>query len=265
MNYLKNQKFEDIKPFDEKIWLASPTMHGEELAFVQDAFDKNWITTAGENVNELEKMATEYIGCKYAVGLSSGTAALHMCAKLAAERVYGTSTGVGDGKGGALRGRKVLCSSMTFDATANPFVYEGAELVFIDSEYDTWNMDPVALTGIMGPTHVDIQSNLGELGDFYSKYDVVFQSDYLKDYKFRLMFVGCGIAGYPAKIVLERGVAEDISKDSNANYITDISNDDDFERYVEAIFNSSAVIKVVQSIVNAAKRKMLLLCEDDKS
>ena len=135
----------NLKKFEKKVWLASPTMHGEELAFVQDAFDKNWITTAGENVNELEKMAAEYLGCKYAVGLSSGTAALHMCAKLAAERVYGTSTGVGDGKGGALRGKKVLCSSMTFDATANPFVYEGAELVFIDSEYDTWNMDPVAL------------------------------------------------------------------------------------------------------------------------
>ena len=144
-NYLEDSRFEGIKPFEKKIWLASPTMHGEELAFVQDAFDKNWITTAGENVNELEKMAAEYLGCKYAVGLSSGTAALHMCAKLAAERIYGTSTGIGDGKGGALRGKKVFCSSMTFDASANPFVYEGAELVFIDSEYDTWNMDPTAL------------------------------------------------------------------------------------------------------------------------
>ncbi len=145
MDYRLDSRFKGIEPFENKVWLSSPTMHGEELEFVEDAFEKNWITTAGENVNELEKAAADYIGCKYAVGLSSGTAALHMCIKLAAQKIYGSSTGVGVGKGGALLGKKVFCSDMTFDATVNPIVYEGGEPVFIDTEYDTWNMDPVAL------------------------------------------------------------------------------------------------------------------------
>ena len=130
---------------EHKIWLASPTMHGEELAWVQDAFDKNWITTAGENVNELEKIAAEYIGCNETVGLSCGTSALHMCVKLAAERLYGTSTGIGEARGGALYGKMVFCTDVTFDASVNPIVYEGGEPIFIDSEYETWNMDLVAL------------------------------------------------------------------------------------------------------------------------
>ena len=136
---------ENLKAFENKVWLASPTMHGDEQKYVKDAFDKNWITTAGENINECEKTAAEYAGSRYAVGLSSGTAALHMCIKLAAAKLYGTSTGVGDGKGGALSGKKVFCSDVTFSATVNPIVYEGGEPVFIDSEYETWNMDPEAL------------------------------------------------------------------------------------------------------------------------
>lgn len=134
------KKTNDIKSFDHKMWLASPTMHGEELAFVQDAFDTNWVTTAGENVNELEKVAAEYVGCKHAVGLSCGTAALHLSMKLAGERLN-----PGAKAGEALKGQKVFCTDMTFDATVNPIVYEGGEPVFIDTEYDTWNMDPVAL------------------------------------------------------------------------------------------------------------------------
>ncbi len=128
-------------PFEKKVWLSTPTMHGEELTYIHEAFDKNWITTAGENINEVEQLAAEKIGCKYAVGLSAGTAALHLAVKLAGEQVYGRPK---IGKG-ALAGRMVFCSDVTFDATVNPVIYEGGIPVFIDTEYDTWNMCPVAL------------------------------------------------------------------------------------------------------------------------
>ena len=131
----------NITPFDQKIWLASPTMHGDELKWIHDAFDKNWITTAGENINAVEKSVAEYIGCKYAVALSCGTAALHMAIKLAGERLYGQSKP----DQGTLQGHKVFCSDLTFDATVNPVAYEDGEAVYIDTEPDTWNMDPAAL------------------------------------------------------------------------------------------------------------------------
>lgn len=118
-----------IKPFESKVWLSSPTMHGPELDYVKLAYETNWMSTVGENINESERLACEHIGCKYAVALSAGTAALHMAVKLA----------------GVKPGDKVFCSDMTFDATVNPVVYEGGEPIFIDTEYDTWNMDPVAL------------------------------------------------------------------------------------------------------------------------
>ncbi len=130
-----------IKPFEKKIWLASPTMHGEEQKYVNLAFEQNWITTAGENVNEVERITAEYVGTKHAVALSCGTAALHMAIKLAGEDLYGKPK-VGEG---TLAGKKVFCSDLTFDATVNPIVYEGGEPVFIDTEYDTWNMEPEAL------------------------------------------------------------------------------------------------------------------------
>ncbi len=120
---------ENIKPFLSKVWLSSPTMHGPELEYVKQAYETNWMSTVGENINEAERMACEKVGCKYAVALSAGTAALHMAVKLA----------------GVKPGEKVFCSDMTFDATVNPVVYEGGEPIFIDTEYDTWNMDPVAL------------------------------------------------------------------------------------------------------------------------
>ena len=113
----------------DKIWLSSPTMHGEELTYMTEAFETNWMSTVGQNINEVERLACEKIGCKYAVALSSGTAALHMAVKLA---------GVKPDDG-------VICSDMTFDATVNPVVYEGGVPVFVDTESDTWNMDPVAL------------------------------------------------------------------------------------------------------------------------
>ena len=119
----------DIKPFEEKIWLASPTMHGEELKYVTEAYETNWMSTVGKNINEVERITCEKVGCKYAVALSSGTASLHMAVKLA----------------GVKPGDQVFCSDMTFDATVNPVVYEGGIPVFINTERDTWNMDPAAL------------------------------------------------------------------------------------------------------------------------
>ena len=131
----------EFKPFEKKIWLASPTMHGDEQRWVADAFEKNWITTAGENVNECEKMTQELIGCNYTVGLSCGTASLHLAIKLAGEKLYGQPKP----NEGTLKGHKVFCADMTFDATINPVAYEDGEAVFIDTEADTWNMDPKAL------------------------------------------------------------------------------------------------------------------------
>ncbi len=120
---------ERFSPFEEKVWLSSPTMHGEEAIYMSEAYETNWMSTVGKNINEVERLACEKVGCKYAVGLSSGTASLHLAMKLA----------------GVKRGDKVFCSDMTFGATVNPVVYEGGIPVFIDTEYDTWNMDPVAL------------------------------------------------------------------------------------------------------------------------
>ena len=118
-----------ITPFEEKVWLSSPTMHGDELKYVTEAYETNWMSTVGKNINEVESLAVKKVGCKYAVALSAGTAALHMAVKLA----------------GAKPGDKVFCSDMTFAATVNPITYEGGVPVFIDTEYDTWNMDPKAL------------------------------------------------------------------------------------------------------------------------
>lgn len=134
-------KDDNMKPFDSKVWLSSPTMHGEELKYMIEAFETNWMSTVGVNINEVERMAVEKVGCKYAVALSSGTASLHLAMKLAGERLYG-QTDLGKG---ALAGHRVFCSDMTFDATVNPVVYEGGIPMFIDTEYDSWNMDPVAL------------------------------------------------------------------------------------------------------------------------
>ncbi len=116
-------------------------MHGDEIKFVTEAYETNWMSTVGANINELESLVAAKVGCKYAVALSAGTAALHLCTKLAGEALYGMPK-VGEG---ALRGHKVFCSDMTFDATVNPVAYENGEAVFIDTEYETWNMDPVAL------------------------------------------------------------------------------------------------------------------------
>lgn len=124
-------------------------MHGEELEYMKRAYDTNWMSTVGENLDELEKFVGTHMGGMYAVALSSGTAALHLAVKLAAGKLYGSSSGIstpdGLGRGGSLYGRRVFCSDMTFDATVNPVVYEGGEPVFIDTEEETWNMSPEAL------------------------------------------------------------------------------------------------------------------------
>lgn len=130
-----------LKPSSEKIWLASPTMHGPELEYMKEAYETNWMSTVGKNINEVERIAAEKVGVKYAVGLSCCTAALHLCVKLAGERLYGKP----NISHGAVEGKRVFCSDMTFDATLNPVVYEGGIPVFIDTDRKTWNMDPVAL------------------------------------------------------------------------------------------------------------------------
>lgn len=129
------------KKFPEKVWLSSPTMYDTSMQYAMEAYHTNWMSTVGANIIELERRVCEKVGCQYAVALSAGTAALHLAMKFAGEKLYGKSE---LGKG-ALSGHRVFCSDMTFDATVNPVVYEGGIPVFIDTEYDTWNMDPVAL------------------------------------------------------------------------------------------------------------------------
>ena len=136
----KDPRFEGIHAFEKKQWLSSPTMHGDEQKYVTEAIETNWVSTIGENINVLEQMIADELGMKYAVALACGTAALHLATKLAAERIY-----PGGKPGNALLGRKVFASDMTFDASVNPVLYEGGEAIFIDTEPDTWNMDPEAL------------------------------------------------------------------------------------------------------------------------
>lgn len=112
-----------------RIFLSSPTMHGDEQKFITEAFETNWIAPLGPNVDGFEREIAEYVGIKHAAALVSGTSALHLAVKLA----------------GVKRGNVVFCSDLTFSATVNPVSYEGGVQVFIDSERDTWNMDPKAL------------------------------------------------------------------------------------------------------------------------
>lgn len=130
-----------MERFSKKIWLATPTMHGEELKYMTEAYETNWMSTVGANINEVERLAAEKAEKKHAVGLSSCTAALHLTVKAAGEKLYGRP----EISHGALEGKRVFCSDMTFAATLNPVVYEGGIPVFIDTEEDSWNMDPVAL------------------------------------------------------------------------------------------------------------------------
>lgn len=114
---------------EKRIFLSSPTMHGEEQGFIKEAFDTNWVAPLGKNVNEFEREMAAYVGVSHAAALTAGTAALHLAVKLA----------------GVKPGDRVFCSDLTFSATVNPVSYEGGEQVFIESERESWNMDPRAL------------------------------------------------------------------------------------------------------------------------
>lgn len=120
---------DDIPKFEKTVWLSSPTMHGDELRYMKEAYDLNWMSTIGKNIDEVERIVCEKVGSQYAVAMNCGTSALHLAMRLA----------------GVHPGDMVFCSDLTFDATVNPVMYEGAKQVFIDSEYETWNMDPNAL------------------------------------------------------------------------------------------------------------------------
>ena len=113
----------------ERIFLSSPTMHGEEQAYIREAFESNWVAPLGKNVDAFERETAAYVGVSHAAALNAGTAALHLAVKLA----------------GVKPGDRVFCSDLTFSATVNPVSYEGGEQVFIESERETWNMDPRAL------------------------------------------------------------------------------------------------------------------------
>ena len=140
-DFSTDKRFAGLEPLKKRVWLASPTMHGDESRYVKEAFDTNWVTTAGSNIVAVEETVAELIGCKYAVALASGTSALHLATKLAAEAMYGQAVP----SEGTLSGKHVFCSDVTFDASVNPVAYEDGIAVFIDTEYDTWNMDPEAL------------------------------------------------------------------------------------------------------------------------
>ena len=140
-DFLNDPRFKGLHPSDKRIWLSSPTMHEDEQRYVDEAIRTNWVSTVGENINRVEEEAARMIGRRYAVGLSSGTAALHLAIRLAGERLYGPAAA----NKGTLEGRKVFCSDVTFSATVNPVAYEGGEPVFIDSETTSWNMSPEAL------------------------------------------------------------------------------------------------------------------------
>ena len=118
-----------VKPFEKRVLLSSATMHGDEQKFVKEAFDTNWVTTVGENINQLENGIRDLLGMQGTVAMASGTSAGHFAVKLA----------------GVKQDDIVFAQSLTFDATVNPVTYEKGKLVFIDSERDSWNMDPKAL------------------------------------------------------------------------------------------------------------------------
>jgi len=123
------EKKQSFEKFESKVWLSSPTMYDDSMKYVMEAYETNWMSTVGKNIDEVEVMVCEKVGCGHSVALSAGTSALHLAVKLA----------------GVKPGQKVFCSDMTFSATVNPITYEGGVPVFIDTEYDTWNMDPIAL------------------------------------------------------------------------------------------------------------------------
>lgn len=163
VNYIRTDlRFKGIEPLKERALLSSATPHyDEEIKYIEECYKTGWLTTLGTNIDTIERTVGEYMSTvvstdgeeqkrgKKAVALVNGTASIHLAVKLAAEKVYHSSSGIstpsGKGTGGSLLGKRVFCTDMTFDASVNPIVYEGGEPVFVDSEPDTWNMDPIAL------------------------------------------------------------------------------------------------------------------------
>ena len=160
-----------MKRFEKRMWLSSPTMHGEEMEYMAQAYKTNWMSTIGENINVIEPTVSQKIGCQYAVALACGTAALHLAIKLA----------------GLKAGERVFCSDLTFAATVNPIVYEGGIPVFIDSEYQTWNMDPAALERafekypdtrlVMVANLYGVPAQFDEIRDICARHDAILIED----------------------------------------------------------------------------------------
>ena len=162
-------KFES---FRDKVWLSSPTMHGEEQTFIKEAFDTNWVAPLGKNVDEFEKEMATYVGVQHAAALTAGTAALHLAIKLA----------------GVKPGDLVICSDLTFAATVNPVSYEGGVQVFIDSERESWNMNPELLEkallkhednvkAVVVANLYGVPAKLDEIKQICEKYGVVLIED----------------------------------------------------------------------------------------
>ena len=119
-NFLTDSRFAGLSPFESKLWLSSPTMHGDEQKYIDEAVQTNWVSTVGANIQAVEELAAEYVGVKFAVALSAGTSALHLAVRLAGQKLYGKPrNGIG-----SLKGHKVFCSDVTFSASVNPVVYE---------------------------------------------------------------------------------------------------------------------------------------------
>ncbi|MBR4288838.1 MAG: aminotransferase class V-fold PLP-dependent enzyme [Clostridia bacterium] len=160
-----------MKAFEKRIYLSSPTMHGEEMKFVKEAYDTNWMSAVGSNIDAVEKSVCQMTGSGYAIAVSCGTAALHLAVKLA----------------GVAPGDTVFCSDMTFAATSGPILYEKGRPVFIDSEYDSWNMDPQALkkafqiypdTRVVVLAHLyGTPSKLDEILDICKRYKAILIED----------------------------------------------------------------------------------------
>lgn len=167
-DFTLDPRFRGMTPLSSRAFLSTPTLHHDaEMKYIEGVYKSGWLTTAGENIDALEETVSSYMSTGYitvngqscrdkvriaekrAVALANGTAAIHLAVKLASEKIYHSSTGIstpdGRGSGGALYGRRVFVTDMTFDASVNPILYEGGEPVFIDSEEDTWNMSPEAL------------------------------------------------------------------------------------------------------------------------
>lgn len=155
----------------KRIYLSSPTMHGEEMQYIKEAFDTNWVAPLGKNVDEFEKSMASYLGIKHSVALSAGTAGLHLAMKLCDIH----------------QGDIVLCSDLTFAATVNPVSYEDGVQVFVDSEYETWNMDPKALEkaiekypqakAVMVANLYGVPAQLDKIKDICEKHDIPLVED----------------------------------------------------------------------------------------